>query len=216
MSDDTAAPEVSFEAQVLAARARDLHARAGRRIVLGITGPPGAGKSTIAAGLLAELGDAAVIVPMDGFHFSNAVLRSLGRESRKGAPDTFDVGGYVALLDRIRIPATEVIYGPSFDREIDEPIANDVAVAPDVQVVITEGNYLLTAVGGWHRVHPLLDQVWYVDVDPVLRRDRLTARHGAFGKDRLSAEKWANGPDEANAIIVTGSRAEADLIVRVS
>jgi pantothenate kinase len=215
VTDETPPLEVSFEVPLLAARARALHAEAGRRIVLGITGPPGAGKSTIAAELLAELGEAAVIVPMDGFHFSNAVLRTLGRESRKGAPDTFDVGGYVALLDRIRVSAAEVIYGPSFDREIDEPIANDVMVAPTVQVVITEGNYLLTPGHGWGRVRPLLDQVWYVDVDPGLRRSRLTARHSAFGKDPRSAEEWANGPDEANAQIVTGSRAQADLIVRL-
>jgi pantothenate kinase len=242
--------ELPFDARHLADRARALRRDAGRRILLGITGPPGAGKSTISAELLAELGNSAVTVPMDGFHYSNAVLRSLGRESRKGAPDTFDVGGYVALLDRLRAAGAELrgtegdgvetrdaetreaqtrdaqtreaqsreaqtIYGPSFDRRLDEPIANDIAIPASAEIVLTEGNYLLTPLDGWREVRARLDEVWYVDVDHSLRLARLTARHGAFGKTPDAAERWANGPDETNARLVTQSRHRADLIVRL-
>src|SRR6476661_2131172 len=85
----------------LFARARELVARGGRRI-LGIAGPPGGGKSTVARAVVAELGTAARLVPMDGFHLSQAELVRLGRRDRMGAPDTFDSAGYVALLERLR------------------------------------------------------------------------------------------------------------------
>jgi pantothenate kinase len=188
----------------------------GSRVVLGITGPPGAGKSTVTELLLAELGAEAVLVPMDGFHFSNRVLREKDALDRKGAPDTFDTAGYVALLDRIRNSLDDVVYAPSFRREIEEPIANDVAVPSDVAIVLTEGNYLLTEVNGWGRVRELLDEVWFVEVDSALRIQRLTARHAAFGKDPEAAKSWATGPDEANARLVNHTRERADLVIELT
>ena len=74
--------------------------------VLGLTDPPGTGKTTIAAELARALPEAGIpvagLAPMDGFRMSNAVLAARGIADHKGAPDTFDVGGYVALLGRVR------------------------------------------------------------------------------------------------------------------
>ncbi|MEU1126998.1 ATP-binding protein, partial [Streptomyces sp. NPDC005899] len=107
----------------LTARAHRL-AAAGRRRILGIAGPPGAGKSTLAARLVEDLRGRAVLVPMDGFHLAQAELERLGRAGRKGAPDTFDAAGFAALLRRLRGPRTpETVYAPTFDRTLEEPIA---------------------------------------------------------------------------------------------
>ena len=116
----------------------------GRRKILGLVGPPGCGKSTIAAALLELLGERAVAVPMDGYHLANVELARLGRAQRKGAEDTFDSAGYVSLLRRLRTQsADEVVYAPEFRREIEEPIANAIPVFPQTPLVVTEGNLLL-------------------------------------------------------------------------
>src|SRR5882724_4386889 len=118
-------------------------AAGGQRLIVGIVGAPGAGKSTLAGQLDALFGDDAVLVPMDGFHLSNRVLADLGRERRKGAPDTFDTCGYVALLRRLRQQTDDVVYAPTFRRDLEEPVAAGVAVSRQTPIVITEGNYLL-------------------------------------------------------------------------
>src|SRR3954449_6342466 len=123
---------------VLLARARGLLS-AGKRRILGIAGPPGGGKSTVARAVVAELGDAARLVPMDGFHLAQAELVRLGRRDRMGAPDTFDAAGYAALLARLR-GEDAMVYAPEFRREIEEPIAGAIAVAHQVPLVVTEGN----------------------------------------------------------------------------
>ncbi|MGV9314197.1 nucleoside/nucleotide kinase family protein [Streptomyces sp. NPDC003691] len=198
----------------LAERARGL-ARDGRRRVLGIAGAPGAGKSTLAAALAAALGPgAAVVVPMDGFHLAGAELERLGRARRKGAPDTFDAHGYLALLGRLRTPEPGVtVYAPAFDRALEEPVAGAVPVPPEVPLVITEGNYLLHDEGPWARVRPLLDEVWYAEPDPADRVRRLVARHIAFGRAPEEARRWVDRSDEANARLVARGRDRADLVV---
>jgi pantothenate kinase len=207
-------PETCFRPGALAARVRALADQRRGRVILGITGPPGAGKSSIAAALARELGPAAVVIPMDGFHYSNAVLRALGRSPRKGAPDTFDVDGYVTLLERLRQDSARTVYAPSFDRQLEEPIAGDLAVPAAARIVITEGNYLLLPGPGWDRVRPLLDEVWYVAAGQSLRLERLIERHRQFGKDEAAARAWATGPDEANARLIAATQARADLIIR--
>ena len=182
----------------------------GRRVILGLAGPPGAGKSTLAQSLQAAFPEDACVVPMDGFHLANVELRRLGRAGRKGAPDTFDAAGYVALLTRLRAqPPGEIVYAPEFRREIEEPIAGAIPVDPARRLIITEGNYLLLADGPWAAVRPLLDESWYVDVDDALRRERLTRRHEQFGRDRAQAEAWAANTDEPNARLIEASRARA-------
>ncbi|KGM12706.1 nucleoside/nucleotide kinase family protein [Cellulomonas bogoriensis] len=183
------------------------------RVVLGLAGPPGAGKSTLAARLVEAAAGRAVLVPMDGFHLAQVELERLGRTHRKGAPDTFDAAGYVALLRRLRAPGPDVVYAPEFDRALEEPVAGAIPVGPDVPLVVTEGNYLLLDDGPWAQVRPLLDECWYVDLDDVVRLDRLTARHVAFGKSPQAARRWATGPDEANARLVADTRARADVVV---
>ena len=185
----------------------------GRRKILGLVGPPGCGKSTIAAALLELLGERAVAVPMDGYHLANVELARLGRAQRKGAEDTFDSAGYVSLLRRLRTQAAdEIVYAPEFRREIEEPIANAIPVFADIPLVITEGNYLLLEHGHWAAVRGLLDEVWYVDVDADLRRERLVRRHMRFGRSLEAARDWVANTDEPNAVRIDATKSRADVI----
>lgn len=187
----------------------------GGRKMLGIVGPPGCGKSTLVEILLDYLGDRGVNVPMDGYHLANVELARLGRAARKGAEDTFDSAGYVALLRRLRSqPADEIVYAPEFRREIEEPIANAIPIHPDTSLVITEGNYLLLDQGHWAKVHELLDEIWYVDVDHDLRRERLVGRHMRFGRSSDAAHDWVRDTDEPNAVLIESTKARADLLFR--
>jgi pantothenate kinase len=190
-------------------------ARPGTRRVLGITGAPGAGKSTLCAALLDALGDQAALVGMDGFHYANAELQRLGRADRKGAPDTFDVDGYVALLTRLRAPSATPVYGPVFDRALEEPIGSAVPVFPGTPLVITEGNYLLLAEHGWEEVRDRLDEVWYLDVPPEVREQRLLRRRLSFGHEPRAAEDWVRTVDGRNGRTVEASRPRADLVVHL-
>ncbi|MFE6888591.1 nucleoside/nucleotide kinase family protein [Streptomyces sp. NPDC057694] len=198
----------------LADRARALVTRGSRR-VLGIAGPPGAGKSTLAEAVVRALGADAALVPMDGFHLADAELRRLGRADRKGAPDTFDAYGYGALLTRLRAPRHgETVYAPSFERELEQPLSGALPVPPDVPLIVTEGNYLLLDEEPWPTaVRPHLDEVWWVAVDDTVRVERLIARHVEFGKPPAEARAWVLRSDEANARRVATGRDRADLMV---
>ena len=190
-------------------RARSL--AAGPRRVLGIAGPPGGGKSTVARAVVAELGDKARLVPMDGFHLAQSELVRLGRRDRMGAPDTFDAAGYAAVLKRLRDTGEPVVYAPEFRREIEEPIAGAIAVPNTVPLVVTEGNYLLL----WPEIEPLLDETWYVETDEELRLERLIQRHIEFGKTPEYARAWVMRSDERNAELVARTADKADHVVRL-
>jgi pantothenate kinase len=198
-----------------AAAALDALLADGRRKLLGLVGPPGAGKSTLAQAIAEQFGDRVQVVPMDGFHLAQVELERLGRASRKGASDTFDAAGYVALLQRLRgqRPDDDVVYAPAFRREIEEPIAGAIAVLPQTQLVITEGNYLLLDEAPWNAVAPLLDACWYVEVDDALRRARLVRRHEQFGRSPQEARDWEAATDEPNARRIAATRARASLSV---
>jgi pantothenate kinase len=198
----------------LVARARSL-AGADGRAILGVAGPPGGGKSTLAALVAERLGDAAVLVPMDGFHLAQPELVRQGIRDVMGAPHTFDAAGYVALLRRLRSADEDVVYAPEFRREIEEPINAAVAVPRDVPLVITEGNYLLVDEGPWRHVRELLDETWYVVQDESTRVELLIARHIEFGKDPDFARDWVLRSDERNAELVATTRQRADALVRV-
>jgi len=189
----------------------------GGRRLLGLVGAPGAGKSTLAAALLQAVGaERAQVVPMDGFHLANVELQRLGRAARKGAPDTFDAAGYVALLARLRAQqeGDPIVYAPEFRREIEEPIAGAIAVLPQTRLVITEGNYLLHDEGAWAGAAALLDEIWYVDIDDALREARLVARHQQFGRSAEAAREWVARTDAPNARLIAATRHRAHHVLR--
>jgi pantothenate kinase len=185
------------------------------RVVLGIAGAPGAGKSTLAEQLVHRFGADAVVVPMDGFHLHDDELARMERGHRKGAPDTFDVAGYLALLRRLRTEADTTVYAPAFDRSRELTVAGAVAVRPEHRLVVTEGNYLLHDAPGWSELHALLDEVWFVETDEETRLARLVERHAANGKPRDLAQRWATVSDQENAELVAATRERADVVVRV-
>ena len=183
--------------------------------MLGVTGCPGAGKSTLSAAITAGV-PSSVVVPMDGFHLLNDDLVRLGRRNRKGAPDTFDVDGYVALLERVRQQGSgATITAPRYDRANSAPVPDAIAIHSDVALVITEGNYLLIDDAPWSGVRRLLDEVWFVDVDDDVRVPRLIQRHIEFGKSPDEAREWVIRSDEANAAVVAASRSRADAVIHL-
>ena len=184
-----------------------------QRQILGIVGAPGAGKSTLVAQIVEQFGSQVVVVPMDGFHLADAELRRLGRDQRKGAPDTFDAAGFVSLLSRVRHQTDEVIYAPEFDRSLEAAIAGSIAIAPETPLVIVEGNYLLLQTGEWRHVRPLLDVSWYVDVDEALRVSRLIERHVQFGRTPEAARAWVMMSDEPNARLIEECKPLADWLL---
>lgn len=202
----------------LVARARGLR-HGGERAILGIAGCPGAGKSTLAELLvrrLAEEGEAVALVPMDGFHLADVALDRLGRRERKGAIDTFDGDGYLALLRRARTDMRRTVYAPGFERDLEQPIAGSIPVDPDVRLVVTEGNYLLADAEPWPLVRAELAEVWYCELDEAVRRERLIARHVLFGKSEPEARRWVAAVDDPNARLIAAGRGKADLVVDMS
>lgn len=198
----------------LLARARALLDRApAGRVVIGITGSPGAGKTALARRVVVGLGELAVHLPMDGFHLANATLDALGRHDRKGAVDTFDGWGYLALLHRVRLERDHAVYAPSFRREVDEPVAAEIAVEPHHRVVVTEGNYLLVDTEPWPGVREALDEVWFCTTPHRERHRRLVDRHTRHGRSHEAATAWAVQVDGANAELIEATRARADLEV---
>jgi len=186
------------------------------RRIIGIAGSPGAGKSTIAEALVARL-DSAVVLPMDGYHLPQARLVELGRRYRMGAPDTFDVDGFLATLSALRAVdnSGNPVLAPGFDRGIEEPVPDAIRILQELSTVVVEGNYLLLESGGWERVAPLLDATVFVRVDRGVRLDRLIERHERFGKSPADARAWALGPDERNAQLIEATATRADRVVEL-
>jgi len=189
---------------------------AGGRIIVGITGSPGAGKTTLATELVQQLiagGTRAVYLPMDGFHLANATLDRLGIHDRKGAIETFDGWGFVALLNRVLDEQEHTVYAPNFERRVDEGIAGAVAIPADTEIVIVEGNYLLVDREPWNRIPGLLAETWFCDTAADERLTRLVDRHTRHGRSPEDARAWATSVDGANAILIETTRSRAALIV---
>ncbi|MCQ1952180.1 nucleoside/nucleotide kinase family protein [Arthrobacter sp. zg-Y238] len=191
-------------------------------VVIGVAGAPGAGKTTLVESLVRELNGAVddvesqrfAHVPMDGFHLSDRELTRLGLLARKGAPETFDAYGYAALLERLRLPRTAVVYAPGFERTLEQPLAGDIPVFPAAKVILTEGNYLLLDRPEWQEFRSRCTEVWYCEPDEELRTERLVERHIRFGKAAEEAAAWVRNVDGPNARLVQASKARADFVIR--
>ncbi|TPG16383.1 nucleoside/nucleotide kinase family protein [Pedococcus bigeumensis] len=190
-----------------------------RRRILGVSGAPGAGKTTVVLAVLAaaavdpRLAGRVAHVPMDGYHLPNAELDRLGRRDRKGAPDTFDVEAYAATLATARSLPRAALRAPSFDHAVGEPAPDTIEVPKDADLVLTEGNYLLLPDGGWPTVRAQLDEVWFCDLGDEQRRSRLIERHVLSGRQADDAAAWVHRSDEANARLVVTGRHEADVVL---
>ena len=185
------------------------------RLLLGIAGEPGAGKSTVSGFLESALDGQAVVVPFDGFHLANVLLEGTDLKARKGAIDTFDLPGYRVLMKRLRAADEPVVYAPAYVRDVEEPIAAAIAVERATPIVIVEGNYLLADQPDLVLARALFDEVWYVQTADQTRVHRLIQRHTEFGKTYAEASAWATGSDEANARAIRDTRDRADLIVQI-
>jgi pantothenate kinase len=200
----------------LVERALRLHQEAAaERVIIGIAGVPGAGKTTLALALVARLSEAlgperVAHVPMDGYHLADRILSSLGLSDRKGASETFDVFGYVAMLRRLKTDRNEIVYAPIFERDIEQPLAGAIAVKPDVEVIVTEGNYLLLEQPGWREIRDYCREIWYCD-EVASRKQTLIERHQAFGKSAAEAIAWVERLDEKNAVLIRPTAVFAQL-----
>jgi pantothenate kinase len=202
-----------------AAALADAGRAGGERAILAIAGCPAAGKSTLAellVGGLTSAGVPAALVPMDGFHLADEALERLGRRGRKGAIDTFDADGYLALLRRLRTERSRTVWAPGFARDLEQPIAGSIGVEPEARIVVTEGNYLLADVPPWPDVRAEVTETWYVELDEPTRRERLVARHVEFGKTPDEAARWISIVDDPNALLIATTRDKADLVVDMS
>ena len=189
----------------------------GQRLILGIAGAPGCGKSTLAELILNPLRvaepEAVALVGMDGFHLAHSTLTRLGLASVKGAPHTFDPAGYAALLRRIRTESQGPVWAPEYRRDLHDPVAGATEVGPGVRLVVTEGNYLLLPEEPWSSAHRELAEVWWIDLPEEVRIERLVARHVRFGRTPEAARAHALGSDQRNAELVNRYAHRADFVV---
>ena len=201
----------------LAVRVRAAAGGLDRRYFVGLAGPPGAGKSTLAFALCTALNspddELAGVAPMDGFHRPGRELADAGELENKGQPNTFDIGRFVAKLRELRSAAMGAEVGwPVYDRGIHDPVPDGVVFRRQ-RIVVVEGNYLLLDEPGWRNVRSYLDECWYLDAGTETIEQRLYERHLAGGKAPEIARARIAHNDGPNAALVAGTRARADLVL---
>lgn len=187
----------------------------GNRVLVGIAGPPASGKSTFSDALrdrLTREGVLAVVVPMDGFHLDNRVLDEMGIRHKKGAPESFDVDGFLTLLCKLR-DADFSVYLPVFEREKDLSIAAARVVRPETQVVIVEGNYLLFDEPAWKTLSELWDISIWIDTPEDVVLQRCIQRWMDYGHTPEAAQARAEDNDLANAQRIARARLPSDLVL---
>ncbi|PMD58384.1 P-loop containing nucleoside triphosphate hydrolase protein [Hyaloscypha bicolor E] len=187
------------------------------RIVVVLAGPPGSGKSTIAAKVVQRLNATsttpfAALIPMDGFHLPRSALDLLPNRAeayaRRGASWTFDSNGILDLVHSLSEsrfePSSETILAPSFDHALKDPVEDGIRIAPDIGFVLLEGNYLLLDEEPWCRIEGLVDDSWFVDVEERLARGRIAKRHVKSGIETSleAAVRRAEGNDLVNGRII--------------
>jgi pantothenate kinase len=197
-------------AQVLRTRYR------GSRLIAGIAGPPGSGKSTLAEAIVDNLNanqpGLAAVLPMDGFHYDDAVLTELGSLSRKGAIDTFDAGGFINLVRRLKENTEEAIAVPVFDRSIEIARAGGRLIPRSIGIIVAEGNYLLIRHSPWSALAPLLDLTVFLDTDAEALRRRLTNRWKALGLSPADIDRKLREVDLPNGRFVIEQSVAADRV----
>jgi pantothenate kinase len=196
----------------LAQTIRDRAANASRYMV-GITGAPASGKSTLAENLrdaLIASGEAAIVVPMDGFHYDDVILNARGHRSRKGAPYTFDAPGFENLLKRIRAGEQEIAI-PVFDRTMELARAGADIVDDKARFILIEGNYLLLKQAPWTNLRSLFDYTIYLKVPLEELEQRLVKRWLDLGFDMDYATNWIASNDIHNIREVISHSGPADL-----
>ena len=185
------------------------------RFMVGIAGPPAAGKSTIAAQLRNELvkaGESAIVVPMDGFHFDDAILNARGHRPLKGAPYTFDVGGFEVLLKRIKARESDIAI-PVFDRSMELSRNAADIVTDEAKFILVEGNYLLLKTAPWDRLKPLFDFTLYIEVPEAELVRRLMQRWHEHGFDEAYAKNWIASNDLLNIRTIQADSTKADMVI---
>ena len=207
-------PDITLDA--LTGRLRALPV--GHRRIVAIAGAPGSGKSTTAERLVDALNAAqpgrAALLPMDGYHYDDAVLRAMGRHPWKGAPDTFDVGGLRSMLGRLRARDEPTVAAPVFDRSIEIARAGGRLIPQSAEIIVAEGNYLLLSRSPWDSLAPFFDLRVLIDVPEDVLRDRLGARWVHYGLTPEGIRAKLEENDLPNGRAVAAESTGADVILR--